>query len=322
MTRQNYQKTIHISRCLQLAIILEVSANKPGNVNFTSNFENTRIEHFLASAIAAGPTFQKAANRGIQIAENKRSIESAGLGELIKCCVKDVMQWQHGGNTILGTIMLFMPISVAAGMTPTNAKNELDLKVLRKNINTLIYASTAADAVHLYEAIDFAMPNGLNQSPPDLNVNDPNSKQRLITENIPLHQVFNIAKNYDDICSEWINNYPITFDEAYPYLKEQLLLVTKTVDQNTAIVNTFLKILAQHPDTFIARKAGIEKAKQISTQAQKIIKVGGAATVKGKTAIAEFDHDLRKKGNTHNPGTTADITATTLALCTLNGYRP
>jgi triphosphoribosyl-dephospho-CoA synthase len=308
---------MHISRCLQIAILLEVSANKPGNVNFTANFENTHTEHFLASAIAAGPIFQKAAKRGIQIANGKRTINKAELGKLIKLCIKDVMEWQHGGNTILGTVMLLIPISVAAGMTPINEKYEMDFNILRKNINNIIYASTATDSVHLYEAIELAMPSGLNQAP-DLSVNNPQSKQRLITENITLHQVFNISKNYDDICSEWINNYPITFDEAYPYLKEQL---TKT-DQNTAIVNTFLKILAQHPDTFIARKAGIEKAKTISTQAKKILEIGGATTTAGKTAITEFDHNLRKTGNDHNPGTTADITAATLSLCTLNGYRP
>jgi triphosphoribosyl-dephospho-CoA synthase len=300
-----------------MAILLEVSANKPGNVNFTSNFEDTHTEHFLASAIAAGPVFQKAAKRGTQISDGKREIDKAGLGELIKLCVKDVMQWQRGGNTILGTIMLLIPISVAAGMTPANEKNEIDFKVLRKNLNTIIYASTAIDAVHLYEAIDLAMPSGLNHAP-DLSVNDPASKQRLITENITLHQVFDIVKNYDDICSEWINNYPITFDETYPYLKEQLV----KSDQNTAIVNAFLKILAQHPDTLIARKAGIEKAKKISLEAKKILEIGGATTTEGKAAIKEFDHKLRKAGNNHNPGTTADITAATIALCTLNGYRP
>ncbi|MDR0460907.1 MAG: triphosphoribosyl-dephospho-CoA synthase [Nitrososphaerota archaeon] len=317
MISRNCQKTLHISRCLQLAILLEVSANKPGNVNFTSNFKDTHIEHFLASAIAAGPVFQKAASRGIQIAEGKRTIDKSGLGELIELCIKDVMDWQRGGNTILGTIMLLIPISIAAGMTPINEENRIDFKILRKNINNIIYASTATDSVHLYEAIDLAKPNGLNQAP-DLNVNDPTSKQRLITENVTLHQVFNIAKNYDDICKEWIDNYPITFDEAYPYLREHLT----REDRNSVIVNVFLKILAQHPDTFIARKAGIEKAQNISIEAKKILEIGGATTTAGKKAIAEFDHNLRKTGNNHNPGTTADLIATALALCTLDGYRP
>jgi triphosphoribosyl-dephospho-CoA synthetase len=52
-------KAQHIQRCLQLAIILEVSADKPGNVNLVVDFEGTRVEHFLASSVAAGPSFTK-----------------------------------------------------------------------------------------------------------------------------------------------------------------------------------------------------------------------------------------------------------------------
>jgi triphosphoribosyl-dephospho-CoA synthase len=314
---QNSQKPMHISRCLQLAILLEVSADKPGNVNFTASFEGTRKEHFLASAVAAGPSFQQAAQRGIQIAQGKLPISEAGLGELIKLVVKDISEWQRGGNTILGTVMLFAPIAVAAGMTPTESDFRMDFGQLRKNINAVIGASTAVDSVNLYEAIDIAMPSGLNKAP-DLSVSDPASKQRLIKENVTLYKVFDIAKDYDDICSEWIRNYPITFDQAYPYLKEQL---TK-VDQNTAVINTFLKILSEHPDTFIARKASPEKAKEVSAQAKHVLELGGAANESGRKALAEFDRNLRKAGNHYNPGTTADITASTLALCTLDGYRP
>jgi len=308
---------VDISRCLQLAILLEVSADKPGNVNFVSSFEGTCKEQFLASAIAVGSVFQEAVKRGVQIANCERRFNDAGLGELVNRGVREVMEWQRGGNTILGTVMLFMPIAVAAGMSFTRENSYGDLKFLRGNINTVIYASTAIDSVHLYEAIDVAMPSGLNQAP-DFSVNDPISKQRLISENVSLWQVFDIAKDYDDICSEWVRNYPIIFDEAYPYLSEQLL----KVDQNTAVTNTFLKILANHPDTFIARKVGREKAKEISCEAMKVLELGGAATIEGKAAVKKFDHQLREAGNKYNPGTTADLIAATLALCTLNGYRP
>jgi triphosphoribosyl-dephospho-CoA synthetase len=40
------EKAKHISKCLELAILLEVSADKPGNVNFVVGFEGTRVEHF------------------------------------------------------------------------------------------------------------------------------------------------------------------------------------------------------------------------------------------------------------------------------------
>ena len=313
----NCEKAQHIQRCLQLAIILEVSADKPGNVNLVVDFEGTRVEHFLASSVAAGPSFQDAAYRGTEIAEKKRKISDAGLGELIKWGIKDIDEWQHGGNTLLGTIMLFAPLAVAAGMTPTDSKYNMDYVVLRKNMDAVIKASTAQDSLAVYEAIDIAKPSGLNGAP-DLNVKDQNSKTRLIKENVTLHEVFKIASSYDDICSEWVHNFPITFDLAYPYLMNEL----KHKDLNSAIVNTFLKVLAEHPDTFISRKVGKEKAKEVSAGAKEILDLGGVESSKGKECLIAFDKKLRKAGNDYNPGTTADITAAALALTTLSGYRP
>jgi triphosphoribosyl-dephospho-CoA synthase len=297
--------------------VLEVSADKPGNVNLVVDFEGTRCEHFLASSIAAGPAFQEAAKRGIEIAQEKRSLSEAGLGELIKWGIADIDKWQRGGNTLLGTIMLFAPLAVAAGMTPTDKQGIPNFTVLRKNLEAVIEATTPQDSVQLYEAIDIAKPSGLNGAP-DLNVKDPDSKTRLIKESVSLLNVFKIAAGYDDICSEWVNNFPITFDSAYPYLAGQL----KKKDLNTAIVDTFLKVLSEHPDTFISRKIGQEKAKEVSAGAKQILELGGVETEGGKMALVAFDKKLRKAGNDYNPGTTADITAAALALCTLGGYRP
>jgi triphosphoribosyl-dephospho-CoA synthase len=313
----NCLKAQHISKCLQLAIMLEVSAEKPGNVNFASDFVGTRVEHFLASAVAAGPTFQVAVYRGISVAEKKLSVGKAGLGELIKSCTVDVNAWQRGGNTIWGTVMLFMPIAVAAGMAPTKKKFEFDFSDLRRNIESVVKSTMALDAVHLYEAIDIANPSGLNDAP-DLDVSDPKSKQRLIDENVSLFEVFKIAAAYDDICYEWVNNYPVTFDLAYPFLKKQL----ETKPPNTAVVHTFLKILSERPDTFIARKVGKEKAKEVSADAKAALELGGLETPKGKASLKAFDKKLRFSGNKCNPGTTADLAAAALALATLGGYRP
>jgi triphosphoribosyl-dephospho-CoA synthase len=75
-------------------------------------------------------------------------------------------------------------------------------------------------------------------------------------------------------------------------------------------------------DTFIERKVGKEKALGISIEAKKILELGGLETAVGKKSLAEFDKKLRSKGNSCNPGTTADLTAAALALATLSGYRP
>ena len=310
------EKAQHISKCLQLAILLEVSADKPGNVNLVVGFEGTRVEHFLASAVAAAPSFEEAARHGIAVKNGEISLRKVGMGQLIKNCVADIDAWQTGGNTLLGTVILFIPIAVAAGMTPMQG-DTFDLAKLRENIKLAVESTTAEDAVNLYDAIGIARPSGLNGAP-DLDVNAFNSKKRLIKENVSLFEVFKIAAGYDDVCYEWVNNYPITFDLAYEYLMAQL----RTKNLNTAIIHTFLKVLAERPDTFIARKIGCARAREVSSDARRVLQVGGMETTEGREKMVMFDRKLRDSGNDYNPGTTADITAAALALCTLSGYRP
>jgi triphosphoribosyl-dephospho-CoA synthase len=312
----NNQKAQTISRCLQLAAILEVGIQKPGNVGFASSFKGTRVEHFLASAIAVGPTFQEAAYRGILVAEGKLEVGKVGIGELIKAASFDVATWQHGGNTILGTIMLLVPLAVAAGMTPKKGV-ELDFLTLRKNIDVVVKSTNAMDSVNLYEAVNLANPSGLGAAP-DYDLSNPKSKERLLTENVGLFEVFRLAQGYDDICYEWVNNYPITFDLAYPYLRQQL--IQKSL--NTSVVYTFLKILSTRPDTFITRKSGKAEALKITRIAKEVLHLGGLETAEGRKRLEVFDKKLRASENICNPGTTADLTAAALALATLNGYRP
>jgi triphosphoribosyl-dephospho-CoA synthase len=311
-------KAKHISKSLELAILFEVSADKPGNVNLVVGFEGTRYEHFLASAVAAGSYFELAAERGIEVSQGKLNVSNVGLGRIIKDCVADVNAWQHGGNTLLGTIILLSPIAVAAGITPTKREHIFEIPKLRENLKRVVESTTPDDAVNIYEAIKIANPSGLGKAP-ELDVNDPGSVSRIVEENVSLFQVFQIASEYDMVCSEWVNNYPITFNIAYPCLMEQ---IEDAKDLNVAIVHTFLKVLGEYPDSFIARKVGIGKAREISSAAKEVLKLGGLETSEGKRRLSEFDKKLRESSNLLNPGTTADIIAAALGLCVLGGYRP
>ncbi len=66
------------------------------------------------------------------------------------------------------------------------------------------------------------------------------------------------------------------------------------------------------PDTLIARKKGIEAAREVSGRAGQVLKHGGIFSEKGQTEIKRLDLALRDKGHTLNPGTTADLTAAVL----------
>jgi triphosphoribosyl-dephospho-CoA synthase len=310
------EKADHISKCLELAILLEASAHKPGNVSVVTDFDHTRYEHFLTSAVAARPSFERAARQGIAVSEGKIVVSNVGVGRLIMECASDIDTWEHGGNTLLGTIILLVPIAASAGMTL--ADNLFEVKELRKSLSLVIESTTPEDAVNVYNAIGIARPSGLG-SAPRLDVNDPESVTRILRERTSLYQIFKIAEKYDTICSEWTNNYPVTFDLAYPCLTE---LLGKANDLNLAIIQTFLKVLAECPDTFIARKTSLERAQQVSVEAKRILSLGGLQTSRGKEGLRSFDQQLRKSDSLLNPGTTADIISAALALCILDGYRP
>jgi triphosphoribosyl-dephospho-CoA synthase len=307
----------HVSRCLELAVLLEISAYpKPGNVHRTADFLGTTYEHFLASAVAVAPHFKHAAERGIEVSEGKIGPAHTGIGKVIKEAVKSMNLWQSGGNTLLGAIILLSPVAVAAGMTL--AKEKFTVSRLRENMRLIVESSTPVDAVDVYDAILIANPSGLGKAP-KLDLTDPASKQKILEDHVTLFEVFKIASEYDSIASEWVNNYTITFDLGYPYFSKQL---EETKDINTATVHTFLKILSEVPDTFIARKVGLAKAEEISAEARRVLEKGGLTTQSGRNLLREFDEKLRDPAHELSPGTTADITEAVLAISILGGYRP
>jgi triphosphoribosyl-dephospho-CoA synthase len=307
----------HVSECLQLAILLEVSSYpKPGNVHRTADFKKTRYEHFLASAVAVTPHFKLAAERGIMASTGKVGLDQIHIGETIKSAVENIDAWQHGENTLLGTVILLSPIAAAAGMT--FIEDSFSIQKLREKLRLVVESTTPADAVAVYDAIEIAKPGGLGKAP-KLDVTDPTSRQKILEEQITLFDVFKIASEYDSITYEWVNNYPITFDLGYPYFTQQL---KETKDVNTATVHTFLKILAEVPDSLIARKVGLTKAKEVSAQARQVLETGGLTTHTGKNKLWKLDEKLRDSAHQLNPGTTADIVAAVLAVSLLNGYRP
>jgi triphosphoribosyl-dephospho-CoA synthase len=309
------EKADHISRCLELAILLEVSAYpKPGNVHRTADFPETRFEHFLASAVEVAPSFKRAAEQGIKVSEEKIAPSEVGIGYVIKDGVNRMLERQSGGNTLLGAIILLSPIAAAAGML----SNRFSLPKLRENIKVVVESTTPEDAVAVYDAIAAVNPGGLGNSS-ELDVTDPTSKKKILDEQVTLLDTFKISSTYDSIASEWTHNYPITFDLGYPYFVKQL---EETKDINTATVHTYLKILTEVPDTFIARKAGQTKAESVSAEAGRVLKEGGLATSLGRNLLQKLDSKLRDPEHNLSPGTTADITEAVLALNNLNGYKP
>jgi len=314
--RSSIARHDEIAAALQLALLLEVSAYpKPGNVHRTRNFERTRFEHFLASDAVLGSHFRLAALRGSIIAEESGN-RKLMIGERIRKAAEACSEWQHGGNTSLGSILLLVPIAYASGMVRPDS--ELRPLMIRRKLREVVRSTNTADAIDLYKAIRRASPGGMRRAT-QLDVNGSTSIAEIRKRRLSLLDIFRISASYDSIAWEWANDFPTTFEIGLPSLCREL---KSTRDINTAIVDTYLRILSRIPDTLIARKQGIKAAERVSLRARKVLKAGGMRTPKGRRAVAKMDDELRRSGNGYNPGATADLTASALSVAVLSGYRP
>lgn len=267
-----------IGLAAEMACLLEVSAEKPGNVTRRMDFNDACFENFVISAAAIGPAFRRAAD--------------STVGEIILRAVRATRRFV-GGNTNLGIVLLLAPMAKAAGLDHSDA--------LRLAVGSVLRSLTVDDARLTYEAIRLARPAGMGTVQQyDLQETD---------VDITLREAMDQARDRDALAREYVTDFEITFEVGLNALQR---ILEQGAGMSEAVVQTFLTILTQVPDTLITRKNGMEAARKVSGRAGQVLKYGGIFSEKGKAAIKRFDLDLRDKGHTLNPGTTADLTAAVL----------
>ena len=306
-----------VGRCASLAALLEVSAYpKPGNVHRLRDFDGTRYEHFLAGSISLAPWMAALADHGARVKVQGGGWEGIQLGEHILGAVEDMIRWQKGGNTHLGIILLFAPMAAAAGASLEDGV--VEPMRLREHLLDAVTAATPSDAANIYRAINAAMTRENLGSAERLDVLDPSSIDYILRRGVTPLEIFQECSGRDAICREWATGFGVTFEENHPYLAERLL--RRSI--NDAVVDTFLHILSRHPDSLIRRKRGDDAARAVSGKALAVLDRGGASSDAGKRLLAEMDDELQAEKGGMNPGTSADLTAASLFVHLLGGWRP
>ncbi len=323
----------NVALAAQLAAALEVSGYpKPGNIHRTSDFKDTTFEEFIAGSIALAPAVKEAFLRGYRVGIKNKKLRSVKVGELILRSLREVKSWHRGGNTHLGVILLFIPLTAAVGIC--SSLKRASLLDLKENFSQIVSSTTVEDTISVYQGIyevsSTTLGELVNVKAPD--INKENFKEEIMKEKLTLYEVMEISSSWDNISREWVSKMNISFQTG---LKTFFKVLNETGSVNTATVHTFLKILASHPDTFIARKVGLrsgvrdikEAVKkglktsiEVSKRAKEILKLGGLKTKEGRREIEKLDEELKQKKL--NPGTTADLTANTIYLAILNGFKP
>jgi triphosphoribosyl-dephospho-CoA synthase len=293
-----------VATAAQLACLLEASAPKPGNVSPGRHFQDTRYEDFLASAAAIGPAMALAGDRPV--------------GPTVLAAVEATGRWAPS-NTNLGIILLFAPIARAAIETSRAAGGEaragsarsISIAALRDGVDAVLAATTIADARAAYAAIRLARPGGLGHVAVQDVRDEPDAT---------LQVAMTLAAGRDAIAREYATGFAATFDTGLPALSRAR---SDGLSWDSAVVETYLVLLAAAPDTLIARKMGAPEAESVSRAAAAIAAAGGVRTPTGRSHLEAFDARLRDPRNAANPGTTADLTAATLFAYLLAGdYHP
>lgn len=276
---------LEIARAVQTACVLEVSAEKPGNVTRHEDFWDTGLSHFVVSAVAVGPAFQ--------------AVAQASVGQIILQAIRDTQRLVKT-NTNLGMVLLLAPLAKAATLDHPQG--------LRAGVARVLASLTVEDAQMAYEAIRIAAPGGLGK----LERYDVQSPQVDIT----FREAMGLAQSRDAVAREYVTDFGTTFDVGYRTLRH---LCEEGHGFSDSIVQTALTILSRVPDTLITRKNGIEIAEQISRRAQQILQIGGVLSERGREEVRHFDQSLRDEKHALNPGTTADLTTAAIFVFLTQG---
>jgi triphosphoribosyl-dephospho-CoA synthase len=270
------EQTRLMTKFVRDACLLEIRSLKPGNVGLHGDGHGMTAEHFVKSAHAmAEPVSAPNKNLGERILHAVQATR-----EVVDC------------NTNLGIILLAAPLVHA-----TWRSLALPVKIpLRATLHEVIQQSDQQDAVLAYEAIRLANPGGLG------------TVTRHDVRDVPvitLLQAMREASARDAIAMEYCNDYARVFAIGVTSFSSA---ASNGMSEEWAVTACYLEWLSHVPDTHVARKHGIEVARQLCEEAlhYRYQFMHAPKPERATAALIEWDKQLKQRGI--NPGTSADLT--------------
>ncbi len=267
-----------LAEIIRLACVLEASAAKPGNVHPGAAFPDLTFEDFVRSADAIAPILANAVDRGV----GRTIFQSI---EATRAVVTS--------NTNLGIVLLLTPLVAVP----------LD-RSLSDGIGDVLGRLTQEDAEWVYRAIRLAQPGGLGTA---------ESQDVADAPTGTLLEVMLLAAERDGVAAQYANGFAWVLQEGVSFLASIGSEFRRHWE--SSIIELQLRLLAEHPDTLIARKCGGDIAAEASRRAGQCLRdIEGQSrdSVRRIASLRDFDHWLRADGHRRNPGTTADLVAACL----------
>lgn len=259
------------AQCLTLACLWEATAPKPGNVHRGADFDDVSFSDFTTSAVLIAPILAEADTRGVGVVIRDAVVATrAGVGS----------------NTNLGMILLLAPLAAIPWYVE-----------LRAGIPVVMRDLDAGDAAAVYEAITLAKPGGLGKvREMDVSAAPPKS----------LLSAMQLAADRDFIARQYVRNFADVFDHV---VKPMVEMCQRGHSLTLAIIDTYVRLIAQFGDSLIARKCGQAVSDETAAIARQVLAAGAPGDENYHEALGDFDFWLRCDGHRRNPGTSADLIA-------------
>lgn len=276
---------VEVAWAAQIACLYEAAVDKPGNVSPGVPFADARFEDFAASAVAVGPAFVAAGE--------------VTVGEIVALATASTRRLV-ASNTNLGIILLLAPLAQAAATSS-------DGESLRDAVARVLAGLTVGDAQLVYAAIRGSAPAGMGKV----------ARHDVAGEvAVTLHEAMAAARDRDSVAREYVTDFELTFTLGVDAL---IRAWGAGAGFRDAVLTCFLSLLAEVPDTLIARKNGVTVAEDVSRAAAAALAAGGWARPQGRRLVEELRGRLSDERHALNPGTTADLVAASLFVFLTEG---
>lgn len=270
-------------QAVRWACTLEATAPKLGNVHPTAPFADLRWSDFAVASDLLADSVTAHPNVGSAVLAAVRASQSRKLS-----------------NVNLGIALLIAPLHRASEnasvFQPTSQPHPNTRQAQQLALAEVLAGLSPQDAADVFAAIRLANPGGLGESP-EMDVRD--------TTQPPddLLAAMRLASTWDLIARQYASGFDGVYSTVTPILERE---ITAQGDLLIGICHAQLALLAEWPDTLIARKCGDQEATRVQLYAQRLLQQ--QATF-GDDGWQEFDDYLRADGNRRNPGAIADLIA-------------
>ncbi|WP_162582713.1 triphosphoribosyl-dephospho-CoA synthase [Acidianus brierleyi] len=269
-----------IAGLLSKSSIIESLVFKPGNASRYQDINSVKFRDILESAIISEESYKIACKRGFY---SDRPIYDLLYRSIYISKIIDV------NFSIFGTEISLLPLAYSS--------------VLAYNLDSLISMST-----QVVRSLDRDDSKWFSNSLNELKLSYLGTLSSMDFRNMEetLWNVFMYSSNEDSLIRNIVRNYEYSI-EVYNIIRQN---PCKDFENN--IQTAFIRILSKVPDGLIYRKFGARVALRVSDYASKL------PECPSQSDLYEFNKFL--VSNKYNPGSTADIIATGLALYNLDKW--